>query len=1172
MTKRLSWGATLALTGVVMVAGATGWKTFQNRQAEQSLRQAALAGGGLTSEPLVTYGASYLPPVTAKNAQPGFASRGYERGSFQGPGVGYRTGQVPPEALKFSRLFNQGDAGLGQPKVPNTREENRLGTYILVLKESPVASYRGQTAGLAEPTRVQAKSGRLKLDTKSKEAQDYAAYLQVRQGQFEQRLGKSMGRSLKVRMRMQHAVNAIVLDMTAKEAAIAGKSPDVEFIQPYRVDVLDTDTGPALIGAPAVWNGTNPGAPGPYQGEGMVVGVIDSGINFGSPSFAATGPVDGYVHSNPLGSGNFLGTCLAGDVDAGRCNNKLIGGYDFVCNAPANACTTANQREEPGFGDTNGHGSHTASTAAGNTRDAVFSGNTLRISGVAPRANIIAYDVCYTEISSGRGLCPNVSTLAAINQVVTDGIVDVINYSIGGGTSPWTDANSQAFLNAVDAGVFVAASAGNSGPGPNTMGHLQPWVSSTAAAQHGRGGFAIAMSVTGPAPVPANLAPILVNQGSGGVAFGATIPNTTPLFISAGIDTASDGCAAYPANTFAGGIAVVRRGTCSFSIKVNNASAAGAIAVVIANNQAGVILPSVPGTTVPVFSVTQTEGDNLRNFGQANPTTTTAQISFPAIPLPNVADALAAFSSRGPAGNFNLLKPDVTAPGVSVIAAYAGTTISGFENLVDSISGTSMASPHQAGSVALIRQARPAWTPMEVKSALAMTATSTVYLEDQVTLANPFARGSGRIRVDRAINAGLVLNETTANFTAANPSGGSIAVSSLNLPNLFNNSCFPTCVFLRTFRNTTAVTTTYRVVPSGPRAAVSSFLTVPANGSVTLRVTLYGAGLPANGVVSFGALTLTPVTGTAPALVLPIGIAVQPPVVSVPSSLSSTVAVNGVNSVYFPIANTGGSNLSYTFTSTGTGSQRLIDATSQGVTSGFRATVYTDPATAGSQAQLAADDFVIDQTTQITNLFTQGFVVSNAVLTTAATNITWSIYPDAGGLPAGNPQTNPAAAVWTFTSTPTGTGVSTVGANDINLNLVAAGQNVSLPPGRYWLVVNTRGTFANRFAWYGSNTASGNTGFASLTVATNGTGAWTANPSFAGLTFRVIGNVPCGAPWINGIYASSGTLGRGTSQQAMLVTYGAGLVPGSYRANACVNSNDPVSPNVAIPVNLTVTP
>lgn len=186
---------------------------------------------------------------------------------------------------------------------------------------------------------------------------------------------------------------------------------------------------------------------------------------------------------------------------------------------------------------------------------------------------------------------------------------------------------------------------------------------------------------------------------------------------------------------------MVRRGTCSFTIKTNAAAAAGAVAVVIANNAAGGIIPSVPDTTIPAFGILQADGDALRDFAAANPQAT-AGVPYPAIIMTNTPDVLAASSSRGPAGNFDLLKPDVTAPGVRILAAVAGTTITGFEDAVDLYNGTSMASPHQAGSAGLVRQARPDWSVPEIKSALAMTAERTVLLEDGITPAHPHAGGS----------------------------------------------------------------------------------------------------------------------------------------------------------------------------------------------------------------------------------------------------------------------------------------------------------------------------------------------------------------------------------------------------------------------------------------------
>ena len=783
-------------------------------------------------------------------------------------------------AASGSRSDGSGGSASRSPAAAAGKAAGARGTYTIVFREAALGTYRGGVSGLPAPQRRADARGKWRLDVKGVQARNYVDYLQRRQFEHEGRIGRALGRQPDVRLRMQHAINGIVTDLGSAEAESIRKLPGVMLVEAYREYALDTDTGPLLIGAEPVWTGTNPGAPAAYQGEGVVFGIIDTGINFGAPSFTEVDPVDGYQHVNPLGAGTYLGTCLAGGDDVGRCNAKLIGGYDFVCGAPGNQCGQPNIREEPGFGDTNGHGSHTASTAAGNRREVSFRGNDVNISGVAPRGNIVAFDVCYTNTTTGQGLCPSVSSAAAVNQAVADGIVDVLNFSIGGGAQPWSESVSLAFLGASNAGIYVAASAGNSGPGPNTMGHLEPWVSSTAAAQHGRGDFAVLMEVTGPGTVPEPLTAIVLNEGANGVPHTATIPGTTPLRVSAGIDTVNDGCVAYPAGTFTGAIAVIRRGTCPFADKANNASNAGAIAVVIANNTAGGIIPSVPGTSVPVFGALQSDGNAMRDFVLANPTAT-AMIGFPAMPLSNTVDALAAFSSRGPAGSFDLVKPDVTAPGVLVLAVTAGTTLTGFEQAIALFSGTSMASPHQAGAAGLIRQARPAWTVPEIKSALTMTADQTVLLEDQVTPADPFAAGGGRIRVDQAINAGLVLHETGANYLAANPGTGGDE-SLLNQPSMANRDCVDSCTFTRTFRNTLPVSQIWTLRVTGIAGSVSpKIIKIPAGASRTVQVTIDSSALPANGVWDFGTLLLkpSPLRGRRgqPMLRLPIAVAVQPP-------------------------------------------------------------------------------------------------------------------------------------------------------------------------------------------------------------------------------------------------------------------------------------------------------
>ncbi|GAB1595522.1 S8 family serine peptidase [Lysobacter claricitrinus] len=1058
----------------------------------------------------------------------------------------------------------------------------RRDQYIVVFGESPLATYRGQMQGFAAPTTLATGPARGRIDVHSAAAVSYVRHLEQVQIGHESDIARAIGRPLRVRGRMQHALNAIIVELTPDEAEKVKAQRVAQIVEKYHEMQTDTDVGPRLIGAETLWLGQAPGYPSKYQGEGTVIADIDTGINFGSPSFAAVGPVDGYQHINPLGAGHYLGTCAPGQVDEGRCNDKLIGGYDFVCDQLADPTHTYCQlngagtyREEPGFGDTNSHGSHTASTAVGNRRDVSYKGATLRISGVAPHANIIAYDVCYTNVSTGGGSCPNTSSVLAVNQAVADGVVNVINFSIGGGVDPWTDAVSQAFLNASDAGIYVATSAGNSGPGPNTMGHHEPWTSSTAAAQHGRGDFAYQLSATGPTPVPAAMQGINLTEGSGGVSMTQTFPGTTPLVISSGINAPDDACNTLPAGSFNGAIAVVRRGTCSFAIKVNNASAAGAVAVVIANNQAGSLAPSVPGTTIPAFSVTQAVGDAIRNFGIANPTAT-ATIPLSPVALSNTPDQLADFSSRGPAGSYNLLKPDITAPGVNILATIAGTAISGSENAVGLLSGTSMASPHNAGSALLIHQAQPTWKPAEIKSALAMTAKQTVLMEDGVTQANAFARGAGRIQVDQAIRAGLVLNEIRGNYLAANPAANGDPMT-LNQPSLINGSCFERCVFTRTFRNTLTFRQAWSVKVDGLSATVSPALfTVNPGESKAVTFTINAYQLPANSQFNFGTVVLTPQSvgnPNQPVLRMPVAIAVKPAIASAPMTVSATIPTGATGTATFSLGNAGGSPLSFSVDNTGTGVANIVKALSTGVTSGYRSTLFSDAASVGAGGQYSADDFTLDTATTIKSLSAEGWVVSGQTLASTASQLTWTIYSNsAGNLPAGNPNTNPTGAVWTYTSTPTGAGV-TADANGISLNLAAAGQAPNLPPGKYWFVVNVRATLANSWAWLRSLT--GNGSHATITPATNGAGSWalaSGGASWAGLAWQADGAVACGAPWIGAGTPTVGKVSQGMSTNVQMQLSAAGLAAGNYVGYTCVSTSDPARPKVAVRVALTVTP
>jgi hypothetical protein len=366
-------------------------------------------------------------------------------------------------AAAFAPGFGAASAGDVPRSAASTDAPAALARYTIVLRGEPLATYRGGVAGYPAAPRIANGRKAGHLDVKAPASRAYVEYLAARQQTFVDALGAAIGRPLTPVATMQHALNAVVVELDEHEAAIASRRGDVEIVERERMLDLLTDRGPAFIGAPSIWDGSASNGVA-SQGEGIVVADLDTGINWESPAFAATGPIDGYVHVNPNGAGNYLGLCgsTPPNADLGHCNDKLIGMYDFTSTSATRSGA-----------DLEGHGSHTASTIVGNHWVAPFGGGTFTISGVAPHANIIAYRVC----TSG---CPTTASSQATNQAVIDG-ADVLNFSISGGVSPWSDTVSVAFRNAVDAGLFIAASAGNDGPGAGSTNHTEPWVETVAA-------------------------------------------------------------------------------------------------------------------------------------------------------------------------------------------------------------------------------------------------------------------------------------------------------------------------------------------------------------------------------------------------------------------------------------------------------------------------------------------------------------------------------------------------------------------------------------------------------------------------------------------------------------------------------------------------------------------
>jgi subtilisin family serine protease len=571
-----------------------------------------------------------------------------------------------------------------------------------------------------------------------------------------------------------------------------------------------------------------------YQGEGIVVGVIDTGINMLHPSFAELGG-DGYQHINPFGQGNFIGACNPNNPYYQAsivCNNKLIGAWTFPTTASvANINTGA-----PSPHDDDGHGSHTASTIAGNVLNQVPYGNVnyAPVSGVAPHANIIAYDVCgFMDGFFYDPDCPTIPILQAIEQATLDQ-VDVINFSISGGVAPWDDPIELAFLSARQAGIVVVTSAGNEGPDTSSVNHVSPWLLSVAAATHDR---QIQKRLTNIHTSSQTYSEIIGRGNS------VPLPSDTEIVYGGQLSPANPTCNPFNASQaqqIAGKIVL-----CNFSstfqsrvTKAQSVLSAGGAGIILANlSPVPDELPS-ESYPLPAIEIYQADGENLRTLLNTLGEPLLASISSTEqISQPSNADIVADFSSRGPApkGYADIIKPDLTAPGVAILAAVAdnGDSTADF----DFYNGTSMASPHVAGSVALLAGLHPDWTVGEIQSALMLTASPTLTNED-TSIANAFDRGSGRVRVDAAALAGLVLDESIENFQQANPALGGQA-STLNLASLAQQKCILQCMWTRTFRNTQAEPITWTASSDNPDLSISpSSFTIAANAQQTVTFTL----------------------------------------------------------------------------------------------------------------------------------------------------------------------------------------------------------------------------------------------------------------------------------------------------------------------------------------------
>ena len=652
----------------------------------------------------------------------------------------------------------------------------------------------------------------------------HLSFLKSYQTSFLSDVSKSLGRDARssVVTQYEYIVNGMALRMTQDEATRLADHPKVAKISRETTYYVNTDRGPTLIGAPQIWQGRIPSL-NLAQGEGIVVGIIDSGINTDHPSFAEVSG-DGYTHTNPLGSGVYLGDCAGRFAEL--CNNKLIGVYSYNTITSVYSDTDIFPPNLPQNGeDYDGHGSHVAAIAAGNvlpnlretlpTQGESESEGTPtgfsfeQISGVAPRANIISYQVCFPGESDQDDTyagCPGSVINQGIEDAIQDG-VDVINFSISGGGDPWRDSTERAFLTAQNIGIFVATSAGNDGSGVSSSDKHSPWYTSVAASQHGRenalvkeiGNFTGGATTLDPISGQSNTGALTADIVYAGDFINPNDPDNDP----------AQCLQPFPNNTFNGQIVVCDRGEIARVEKAVNVSAGGAGGFVLANVQGGDTFFDFDIYVIPGIHINADDGDRLKAWlasGSNHRARITNSQATQTI-VPEDVDVLAGFSSRGPNMTISTLTPSITAPGVQIYSAYAdrrfGQDGSDFTQAgnFNYLSGTSMSSPHVAGAAALLKSLYPTWTPDNIRSALSLTATSGVRREDGETAADFFDMGAGRIRVDLAAQAGLIMDESNADYLAAEPRFGG-EPRSLNLPSIVDNNCAIQCTWTRSFTAT----------------------------------------------------------------------------------------------------------------------------------------------------------------------------------------------------------------------------------------------------------------------------------------------------------------------------------------------------------------------------------
>jgi len=678
--------------------------------------------------------------------------------------------------------------------------------FIVQLRSPSTAEHQAELAKGSAP-RTGSGKPRTRFDKENPSLKAYAQKLGDEQDSVLARIGPGVSKIYSYRW----GLNGFAARMSVSQAQKLEHLPEVLNVWEDEVRPMATNFSPTFLGLFDTADGLR--SVEGLDGDGVVIGIIDSGIAPEHPALQDTvlAPRPSAC-SGPFGEVTLLGRWLCrryrklpdvpvfdppadwnGSCEVGErftsedCNNKLIGARWFIDGALNTGPIDADDFRSPR--DADGHGTHTATTAAGNRTSASIFGTRIGdVEGIAPKARIAVYKACWLRPGDTRASC-NTSDLAnAIDAAVADG-VDVISYSIGSSLSRITAPDDVALMAATKAGVLAVVAAGNEGPNLGTIGSPAggPWVITAAASTRDGESSVEAMQITAPASIAgkyavkeANFTPPLSERDPIEAQL-VLVDDDDETLPSGNNGSTSDGCQALVNGAaIDGNIALLQRTGCDFDEMVKNAADAGAIAAVVYNIAGDpIVMYGESGLSdIPALMLGQADANLvLAEFDAGNEVTAVLDKGF-LLTTPDTGNVMASFSARGPAPVAGILKPDVTAPGVNILAGFTpdpANAASGQEFAY--LSGTSMSTPHVAGAAALLRQAHPDWSPAAIKSALMTSARQDITASAGVGDANPFDFGAGHIVPNDALNPGLVYDVTADEYDAFACGTASPAVS-----------------------------------------------------------------------------------------------------------------------------------------------------------------------------------------------------------------------------------------------------------------------------------------------------------------------------------------------------------------------------------------------------------